>query len=628
MCGICGMHFQKNLLADRKLLKSMSDQISHRGPDGEGFFVEKNVGIANRRLSIIDLATGDQPIFNEDKSIAIVFNGEIYNSPELRQELIQKGHSLYTKSDTEVIVHLYEEFGTELLSKLRGMFAFALYDSTKDDLLLARDQLGIKPIFYTETTKGLFFSSELRALLNLSEFSRKIDPEAFSLYMTLNYIPAPWTIWKDAKRLEPGHWLRVRSGKIVERGRFFQLDEKPFSGTVDEAIDGLEETLLESVKSHLLADVPVGAFLSGGLDSSLVVAMAQRSSQSPLQTFTVSFPEHPTYDESRYARVVADELKTTHQEIPISAQEGWQAMIETLDHLDEPFADSSLIPVAIISKATRRHVKVALSGDGGDELFAGYNKYQGLWLAERFAAAAPLLRLTAHIPISETRGSRLGERWRQLRKLSRLMASTPVERHLKATISLERDLQKELVLAGRNGHQQLLPDLLQRIWDEGIKAGHQGLNLALYSDVNFVLPFDMLHKVDVGSMEHSLEVRVPFVDPVVAQFAFGLPAAWKLHKGQRKWILRKVAERYLSQKILHRPKGGFGIPIGEWFRHALYDVVQERLNPRAIRESGLWNPDAVERLMKEHFSLKRDRFWELWNIFVFEWWRAKWEPRW
>jgi asparagine synthase (glutamine-hydrolysing) len=622
------MHLQHGVLADRALLKSMNDLIAHRGPDGEGFFCEKNVGLGNRRLSIIDLSTGNQPIYNEDKNIVIVYNGEIYNSPELREELIQRGHQFYTHSDTEVVVHLYEEYGAEMLPKLRGMFAFAIYNRQHDELLLARDALGIKPIFYTETPKGLYFASELRVLLSLDGFSRQIDPEAFSFYLTLNYIPAPWTIWKDARRLEPGHWLLVRSGKIVDRGRYFHLNEKPFEGSLEEAVDELEKTLAESVEGHLLADVPVGAFLSGGLDSSLVVAMAQKRSGSPLRTFTVTFPDVPTYDESKYAKIVADELKTSHQEIAVSSKEGWQAMVETLDHLDEPFADSSLIPVSIISKATRQHVKVALSGDGGDELFAGYNKYQGLWLAERFGAAAPLLRLSAHLPISESRGSLLGERWRQVRKLSRLMTSDPVERHLRATISLDSNLQEELVKANRNGHGQLLPELLRQLWDEGKSAGYTGLNLSLYSDVNFVLPYDMLHKVDAASMEHSLEVRVPFVDPLVAKFAFQLPGNWKLHEGQRKWILRKVAERYLPQRILQRPKGGFGIPIGEWFRKDLFDSVHERLNPKSLQESEIWNESVVERLMKEHFSFKRDRFWELWNLFVFEWWRAKWKPHW
>ncbi|MBI1730861.1 asparagine synthase (glutamine-hydrolyzing) [Candidatus Acetothermia bacterium] len=628
MCGICGMHLQRSALADRTLLQSMNDLLSHRGPDGEGFFCDKNVGLGNRRLSIIDLATGDQPIFNEDKNVLIVYNGELYNSPELREELIQRGHKFYTHSDTEVVVHLYEEYGKQMLPKLRGMFAFAIYDRRKDELLLARDALGIKPIFFTETPNGLYFASELRVLLSLNGFSRQIDPEAFSFYLTLNYIPAPWTIWKDARRLEPGHWLLVRSGKIVDRGRFFRLNEKPFEGSLEDAVDELEETLADSVEGHLLADVPVGAFLSGGLDSSLVVAMAQKRSSSPLRTFTVTFPDVPTYDESKYARIVADELKTSHQEIAVSSKEGWQAMVETLDHLDEPFADSSLIPVSIISKVTRQHVKVALSGDGGDELFAGYNKYQGLWLAERFGAVAPLLRLTARLPISESRGSLIGERWRQVRKLSRLMVSDPVERHLQATVSQETNFQEEIVKVSHNGYVQPLPTLMRQIWDEGKSAGYTGLNLSLYSDVNFVLPYDMLHKVDIASMQHSLEVRVPFVDPLVARLAFQLPGNWKLREGQRKWILRKVAERYLPQRILQRPKGGFGIPIGEWFRKDLFDSVQERLSPKALEESGIWNASAVGQLMKEHFSFKRDRFWELWNLFVFEWWRAQWEPHW
>ena len=613
--------------ADRELLQRLNDLIEHRGPDGDGFFHEKNVGIGNRRLSIIDLEGGDQPIYNEDKSVVVVYNGEIYNSLELREDLIYKGHQFYTECDTEVLVHLYEEYGTEMLPHLRGMFACALYDRRTGDLLLARDPMGIKPVFYAELNGSLFFSSELRSLLSLDEFSRTIDPEAFKMYVTLNYIPAPFTIWRDAKRLEPGHWLKVRNGQIVERGRYFRIEEQRQNYEQAQFVEMLDEILSDSVDKHLLADVPVGSFLSGGLDSSLVTALAQRQTSEQLQTFTVSFPDFPTYDESGYAKIVADHIGTDHTEIPVSAAEGSQSMLETLNHLDEPFADSSLIPVGIISKLTRKHVKVALSGDGGDELFAGYNKYQGLWLADRLGAAAPLMRAAAKLPFSETRGTKFGEKWRQFRKLSRLMAQDPMERHLRATVSLEPGLRESL-LKSHLGNGDLLESQFQEIWQEGKSAGYSGIDLSLYADVNFVLPFDMLHKVDVSSMHHSLEVRVPFVDPVVAQFAFQIPANLKLREGRRKWILHKVAEKYLPQSILTRPKGGFGIPIGEWFRNDMQETVRELLNPQTLSNSEVWNAKSAQQLLDEHFSMKRDRFWEIWNMLVFEWWRQKWNPHW
>jgi asparagine synthase (glutamine-hydrolysing) len=627
MCGIAGMQLPNGKAIDRDLLQRMNDLIAHRGPDGDGFFHEKNIGIGNRRLSIIDLENGDQPIFNEDKSVVVTYNGEIYNSPELRRDLIEKGHEFYTHADTEVLVHLYEEYGVDMLPKIRGMFAFAIYNRNSGELFLARDPLGIKPLFYSELESGLYYSSELRSLLHLSEFSRQIDPEAFRLYVTLNYIPAPWTIWKAAKRLEPGHWLKVQSGEIIDRGRYYKIKEKLWDGDLDSAVEELDRVINHSVRDHLLADVPIGAFLSGGLDSSLVTAMAQQHSDEPLQTYTVSFPDYPTYDESGYAKIVADSLNTDHEVIPVSAEEGSKVMMESLDHLDEPFADSSLVPVSIISKVTRQHVKVALSGDGGDELFAGYNKYQGLWLADRFGVAAPFMRMAAKLPISETRGTKFGERWRQFRKLSRLMSSDPLETHKRATISLEPELERHLLKSAyQNG--DLLSGRLKSLWEEGEEAGLKGLDRSLYTDVNFVLPFDMLHKVDVSSMQRSLEVRVPFVDPVVASMAFRIPHKWKLRDGQRKWILNRVAERYLPKSILQRPKGGFGIPIGEWFRTDLREPVQELLGGNRLEKSEVWNATGATQIMEEHFSFRRDRFWELWNLFVFEWWRNKWDAHW
>ena len=627
MCGIAGMQMSRGVPADRDLLQRLNDLIAHRGPDGDGFFHENNVGIGNRRLSIIDLEGGDQPIFNEDRNIVVVYNGEIYNSVELRENLISQGHQFYTQCDTEVLVHLFEEYGVDMVPHLRGMFAFAIYSKNTGELFVGRDALGIKPLFYTELGGNFYFSSELRSLLSLEDFSKAIDPEAFKFYVTLNYIPAPYTIWRDAKRLEPGHWLLVKDGRIIDRGRHFKIDESAQQRDLDEMLHLLDTTLNDSVGKHLLADVPVGSFLSGGLDSSLVTALAQRQTAEQLRTFTVSFPDYPTYDESGYAKIVADHLGTDHTEIPVTATEGSASMIDTLNHLDEPFADSSLIPVGIISRMTRKHVKVALSGDGGDELFAGYNKYQGLWLADRFGAAAPLMRLTAKLPISETRGTRFGEKWRQFRKLSRLMAGDPVDRHLSATISLEPGLRDQL-LQSHLGNGRALEDQLHRIWREGQSAGYGGIDLSLYTDVNFVLPFDMLHKVDVSSMQHSLEVRVPFVDPVVTQLAFQIPASLKLREGRRKWILHKVAESYLPQSILTRPKGGFGIPIGEWFRDDLQDTVRELLSPQNLSQSGPWNTACVDNLLDEHFSMRRDRFWEIWNILVFEWWRQKWNPHW
>jgi len=628
MCGIVGfLNFSptrnQNEIEDGLTL--MVDSIKHRGPDDRGTWRGNGVFLGMRRLSIIDLETGQQPIFNEDGSCCIVYNGEVYNYLTLRQQLKAKGHKFKTQSDTEVIVHSYEEWGLDCVQHFRGMFAFAVYDQAKEELFLARDQFGIKPLFYTELPQGFIFASELRALLKLPYFPRQIDWEAFNLYIRLNYIPAPWTIWARAKRLEPGHWLLVKNGHVVEKRRYVKLEKESYSGNTDEAVESLDRLLQECIRLHLLADVPVGVFLSGGLDSSLITALAQRVLELPLSTFTVTFPEFKTYDESNYARRVNQHLGTKHQEIPVLAQEAFDATIEILDHLDEPFADSSLVPVAIISKLTSRHVKVVLSGDGGDELFAGYNKYQALWLTEYLRPFIPLLRLVSQLPIRETRGTTIGEKWRQFRKLGNIAGADPVERYVRATESISADLASRL-LNGQNHFNNLVPQILESLWKQGEENGFTGTDLWLYVDANFVLPYDMLHKVDIAGMRYGLEVRVPFVDLTTARLAFSFPPEWKLRNGQRKWILKKVAEKYLPSAIVNRSKGGFGIPVGEWLRSKLRNNFESILSPSSLSSSGIWNKDTVQQLLYEHLQRRHDRFWELWNIFVFEWWRRKWNP--
>ncbi len=626
MCGIAGFWIKKSATEQAQhLLGRMNSCLTHRGPDEDGFFTEGPVGLANRRLSILDLAGGRQPVFNEDRSLVVVYNGEIYNYPELRTELEAKGHRFATRTDTEVLVHLYEEYGADFPARLRGMFAFALYDRQRGELFLARDPLGIKPLVYAELPQGVFFASELRALLTLPFFPREADREALVLYAAFNYIPAPFTAWKAARRLPPGHWLRIRAGRVVEQRAYFEPQPIPTPATPEEAQEVLDAVLRESVRAHLLADVPVGAFLSGGLDSSLVVAMAQQALGSPLQTFTITFPEWPVYDEATYARRVAEVLGTDHTDIPVTAAEAQASLWEAVRHLDEPFADSSLVNVALISKVARRHVKVVLSGDGGDELFAGYNKYQGLALARRLRHWAPLRELR-RLPWPERRGTRWGERLRQARKLLRILHHDPFERYLRATLAGDpalpaRLLRPEFARSAGGVAQTLAP-----IWQQAVaRYPADPINRWLWSDLHFVLPYDMLRKVDTASMMHSLEVRVPLVDVPLAQVALGLPGAWKLHGWTRKWILRRVAQAYLPPEILDRPKGGFGIPLGEWMRDELREAFAEYLRPAALRDS-VWNPRAVERLWREHQTGRRDRFWELWNVFVFEVWRQKWRP--
>ncbi|MCF6192290.1 MAG: asparagine synthase (glutamine-hydrolyzing) [Candidatus Hydrothermae bacterium] len=612
MCGISGYQGQ--------LEGFPREVLRHRGPDAMGALEEEGVGLFHCRLSIIDLSeAGRQPMANEDERLWLVFNGEIYNHQALREELEHRGHRFRSRSDAEVVLHGYETWGEEVLSRLRGMFAFALYDRERGELFLARDPFGIKPLVYAELPGAFVFASELRTLLGLPAFPRDLDETALQFYFRLNYIPHPHSVFRAARKLEPGHALRVRSGRVVAHRRWYALPHDPPPADLEEAKARLQETLQTSVRLHLIADVPVGAFLSGGLDSSLVVALA-REHHPDLQTFTVAFPDVPAYDESAYARRVAEVLETRHTEIPVTADEARKVLEAVVNHLDEPFADSSLVPASIVSQVTRDHVKVALSGDGGDEFFAGYNKYQGLRLAAWLVPFRGLLRAVAALPLPERRGSRLGDRIRQLRKLARTAQPGPLFR-LEQTYALLAP--EDLPIPHLRTRPDPLRPRLQALLAEAHEKGFRGMNAVLYLDTNLVLPGDMLWKVDTASMRVALEVRVPFVDPEVARLAFALPSGWKLRGFARKWILRQVAARWLPGEILQRPKGGFGIPIGEWMRGELRQTLEDTLFSPEARRLGL-EEEAVRRLWEAHQRRQRDHFWELWNLFVLVRWAMRW----
>ena len=612
MCGISGV--QGGFKGVEPTL------LSHRGPDSRGEVCRNDTRLVHCRLSILDLSeAASQPMPNEDETLWLVFNGEIYNFQELREALVAKGHRFRSRSDSEVVLHGYEEHGLGIISMLRGMFAFALYDEKEDELVLARDPFGIKPLVYAELPNGFVFASELRVLASLPEFPREIDDQAVNFYFRLNYIPAPWTVWKHARKLEPGHYLRVRRGRVVEHAPHYTLPAPSWTGSAEDAAEALTQALQESVRLHLVSDVPLGAFLSGGLDSSTIVALAQRELAEPVKTFAVTFPEVPHYDESKYARTVAQALGTNHTEIPVTASEAQNTLLEIVDHLDEPFGDSSLVPSAIVSKVTRQHVKVALSGDGGDEFFAGYNKYQGLKLANRLMPLAPVIRGIANLPLREDRSTLMGDRVRQLRKLARSQHKDPLVRVVRM---MENSSAEETALMLKHSdHNDLVGNEIGRLLREGEQLGLEGVNLLLYSDARFILPYDMLSKVDTASMRYSLEVRVPIIDIDVARLAFSLPGEWKLRGFQRKWIIRKVAEPLLPREILDRPKGGFGIPIGQWLKSEFYDLFRDTLSPKRVHNTGILNGDYIQRHFDEHMAGRRDRFPELWSVFVFQrWW--------
>lgn len=600
----------------------------HRGPDDEGLWLEGAIGLGNRRLSIIDpSASGHMPMSTEADSVTITYNGEIYNHVELRSLLESKGHRFRSDSDTEVVLRLYAEYGEDALARLRGMFALAIFDRARDELLLARDPYGIKPLVYAELPHAFAFASEVRALMKLPGLSKEVDRTALSLYLVLNYIPAPWSIWKGVSRLSPGHLLRVRGGRVVECRSYASPHVSPWQASEEKATDALHEALKESVSRHLVADVPVGVFLSGGLDSSLITAVAAEALNEPVHTFTVKFPDFQTFDESPQARRVAAFLGTRHEEISVSEADAYGTIPEILDHMDEPFADSAIIPSALLSRFTRRHVKVALTGDGGDELFGGYNKHLGLNYARSLAPVGPLLRSVAHLPFHENPTTSFGSFWRRFKKLAYITGTDILESSVRAmSIFRPEELDKLTENGPIDGHgrvRELVGDLIA----EGGQIGLKGINLPLYVDTRFVLPHDMLHKVDAASMRYSLEVRVPLVDPNVAGLAQSFPAEWKVHRGQRKRILYKVARRYFPASVLgHRRKHGFDIPLGEWLRRGSLPEVADLLSPSQIKQGGIFRASAVGTLLKEHMDGSRDNFEKLWNIYVLERWRQRFQP--
>ena len=614
MCGIVGI--QGNLDFD---IDCSLKALSHRGPDANGSYRGNSTWLGHTRLSIIDLSeTGNQPLSNEDGTVWITFNGEIYNSPSLRESLKSKGHLFRGRSDTEVIVHLYEEEGLDTFSKLEGMFSLGLFDTKSGHLVIARDPLGIKPLVYTELPGGFAFSSELRFLTRLREFPKEIDERSAHLYCSLNYIPAPLTIWKNAKKVMPGEYLVVDSGKVAERGHHYRLGYSPTCLNMGEAVDTLDKSLHRSVGMHLLSDVPVGVFLSGGLDSSLIAHMAALHSDEPIHTFTVTYPDFPYLDESGYAGIVAREIGSRHKEIPIRAKDIRPAIVDMCDHLDEPFGDPAILPTSLLCRLTREHVKVALSGDGGDELFGGYTKYQALKMGLSLGWAAPVIKALSHIPLSEDRTTFMGDRFRQFKKFTKMMGKRPLDMvtHLMSIFSSHEVAQ----LYRKSLSVTTTSDFLSHTLSEYVPQSVQGMNRYLFLDTKLVLPNDMLMKVDSASMMHSLEVRVPFLDRKLVDLVSSFPGEWKLKGLKGKFILREVAKRYLNREIVARPKKGFNVPLGEWSREHLIDLFHEAFKNRNSSLTDFLDFDFLQTLFNEHKSRKRDRFFELWNLFVFVRW--------
>ena len=619
MCGICGVvHRQKDHPVDFNDVKRMCDVIRHRGPDDEGQFVHNNVGIGMRRLSIIDLSTGAQPIFNEDRSMAIVFNGEIYNHDAIRHELLAMGHQFRTKADTEAIIHAYEEWGVECVKKLNGMFAFAIWDDRKKRLFLARDRIGIKPLYYFQDSTQLVFGSELKSIVQINSVPREIEPKALDTFLTFEYIPSPYSIFKNVFKLPPGHWMIYEDGQAKVKP-YWSLEYQKSELSEQQLLQQFDELLEDAVNIRLMSDVPLGAFLSGGLDSSTIVAMMRRRNES-VKSFSIGFDD-PTYNELPYARAVAEHFNTEHFEEIITPDVA-HLTEKILWMLDEPFGDFSVFPTYLVSEMARKNVTVVLSGDGGDELLAGYDTYIAQKVALRYAKLPAFLRkgmiepiINALPPTNKKKGF--------VNKSKRFIEGARLPEHLQHVrwMIFMQSAEKEMLYSADfsdslHGYNSFgfIEDYFRR------SASVEPLDQQEYVDIKTYLVDDILVKVDRMSMANSLEARVPFLDHRFVEFAATIPGSLRLKGKRTKHILKASLERELPPQIINRGKEGFSIPIKNWIKNELKPMMLESLSDANVREKGFFEPRFVNRLVDEHVKGEENHSHRLWALMVFHMW--------
>ncbi len=625
MCGVAGFCDSPSAHALTRddataRVHAMCEVIRHRGPDDEGLWVGNGVALGMRRLSIIDVAGGHQPIHNEDRTVWVVFNGEIYNFRELRTQLQAAGHRFYTATDTEVIVHAYEEWGADAIVRLRGMFGLAIWDTRTRTLLVARDRIGIKPMYYAVASGRFLFGSELKSLLQEPALSAVLDPDALDHYLSFLYTPRDRSILRDVHKLPPGHLLTWTEGRLHVRPFWRPSTTETFAGTERDATHQLQRVLLDAVQSHLVSDVPIGAFLSGGVDSSLVVALMARLSGTPVKTFSIGF-DVPAFDELPHARRVAEHYGTDHHEFVVRP-DGIGILDELIGHFDEPFADASAIPTWYVSQMARKHVTVVLSGDGGDELFGGYDRYLPHPRVAAFDRYAPkgLRRVAAMAAERLPHGARG-------RNFLRHVGRSERGRYLDAIRYFASDEKPALLspelraTLGGTDPERRLARHFERY------AALPWASQMMRFDLDTYLPDDVLTKVDRMSMAHSIESRVPLLDNDVIDFANALPATFKIRHGRRKHILKEVAAPLLPDGIIDRPKQGFGVPLGAWFRGALGDLFADTLLSPTARQRGYFEPRFVSTLVQEHLSGRRDHTLRLWQLVIFERWHRQYLDR-
>lgn len=621
MCGIVGIANSSGTPVDRGVLERMSAAIVHRGPDDDGFYVNGSVGLGMRRLSIIDVAGGHQPIHNTDRTKWIVFNGEIYNYQELRRGLDERGHNLYTNSDTEAIVHLYEEEGPECLRHLRGMFAFAIWDEADRSLFIARDRVGKKPLLYSHQPNGdLIFGSEFKALLEHPAISREVDHEAIDAYLSYLCVPAPLTAFKQIRKLEPGHWMRWKDGRI-ETHRYWRPDfSKKIKITEEDAIEETTRILRESTRLRMISEVPLGAFLSGGVDSSTVVALMAQESSQPVKTFSIGFEEQD-YSELKYARRVAEHVGAEYNEF-IVRPNALEILPTLVEHYGEPYADPSAIPTYYVSRESRKFVTVALNGDGGDESFVGYERQVAMKYAEIYRRLPAALRRSmiepaiGAIPAPTNFRNKLVRFQRFLRAASMPKA----ERYFAWLSTFDANAKAELYTADFARETRGLAPIESLAKNFAGSNGRGVIDASLLADLMHYLPNDLLVKVDIASMANSLEARSPFLDHNVIEFAASLPEDIKQSGTETKSLLKKVAARLVPRDVIYRPKMGFAVPIKHWLGNELQSFARDiLLSERAMRR-GLFDRGVVERLLDEQSRDARDNSWKLWTLLMLELW--------
>ncbi len=623
MCGIAGFIVNERdaPVAGREiLLDKMCRIITHRGPDEQGTIVRNRAALGMRRLSIIDLKSGQQPIFTEDGNLAIVFNGEIYNFLELKTELEGLGHRFKTNSDTETIVHAFEEFGADCLEKLRGMFAFAIWNFREESLFIARDRVGKKPLFYSLTEKGNFvFGSELKTLLAHGEIKKEIDFAALDAYLTFGYVPEEFCIFKNVRKLAPGHFLTFKNGEIETR-KYWDFEYKKTENikSEDEYVELLREKIKDAVNVRLISEVPLGAFLSGGVDSSTVVAMMSQLSNAPVKTFSIGFNED-SFDELKFARVAAKHFNTEHHEFVVTPD-----LVEVIDdliwHFDEPFADSSALPTFMVSKMARDFVTVVLSGDGGDELFAGYTRYVtdkkrgGLAALPKAFRRGVLQNLGEKLPAGFAGKNYLYNV--SLDAVDRYIDSVSHFNAVRKKSLYSKDFQAKLNGASGAGERDF------KRFAESVSTGNPIDNL-LYLDSKTYLPSDILTKVDRMSMATSLEARAPLLDHKLIEFVVQMPPELKMKGTETKYILKKAMEGIVPRPILYREKQGFGVPIADWINSQLRERIHADLSDRKTLERGYFEKSYVENLLSEHSKRRRDHSHALWILWMLELWHRK-----